>query len=277
MDRYSFLTLMLIIASVQITLAQTYQTLDKVKYVCHYNYEFVLDSTNRSKTKTTDMVLLIGAKYSQFAHSSLPDKDSLLLVYKNEDPESAAMKILPQLMGNPPTFFTSFNIIKSSENNSCNLYEKVTSTYLKISMPTALKWQLTANTDTLLAGTKAQVATTQYAGRTFKAWYTTEVPVSDGPYIFGGLPGLILKLEDTQRQHCFELTSFEPISYNKPILLEDKNYINTNIQGYQKAKKGDIEERIQRYANPEVLQLNDDEKAKLNAKLRSRNNYIERL
>jgi GLPGLI family protein len=35
---------------------------------------------------------------------------------------------------------------------------------------------------------------------TFIAWYSPEIPVNFGPFVFGGLPGLILKLE-TEKEY----------------------------------------------------------------------------
>ncbi len=41
------------------------------------------------------------------------------------------------------------------------------------------------------------------------AWYTTEIPINDGPYKFFGLPGLIIKLYDEKEHYVFEMTKLE--------------------------------------------------------------------
>ncbi|WP_297063293.1 GLPGLI family protein, partial [uncultured Duncaniella sp.] len=41
-------------------------------------------------------------------------------------------------------------------------------------------------------------------GRNWTAWYTEEIPITDGPWKFGGLPGLILKVEDDKKEHIME-------------------------------------------------------------------------
>jgi GLPGLI family protein len=43
---------------------------------------------------------------------------------------------------------------------------------------------------------KVQKATTSFGGRDWTAWFTTDIPIQDGPYVFYGLPGLIVKIED---------------------------------------------------------------------------------
>lgn len=42
-------------------------------------------------------------------------------------------------------------------------------------------------------------ASTQFRGRSYEAWFAADIPVSSGPWKMGGLPGLILYLEDEER------------------------------------------------------------------------------
>lgn len=51
-----------------------------------------------------------------------------------------------------------------------------------------------------------QLATTHYGGRDWLAWFTSDIPVSDGPYKFMGLPGLIVKMQDSRGECMYELT-----------------------------------------------------------------------
>ncbi|MGB3106229.1 GLPGLI family protein [Sphingobacterium siyangense] len=44
-----------------------------------------------------------------------------------------------------------------------------------------------------------QKATINYGGRSWTAWFTSEIPISDGPYKFSGLPGLIIQMYDSKR------------------------------------------------------------------------------
>jgi len=52
-------------------------------------------------------------------------------------------------------------------------------------------------------------ATTRFRGRDYIAWYTEEIPFPYGPFKFGGLPGLIACIYDTQREHIYTLVGFE--------------------------------------------------------------------
>lgn len=57
-----------------------------------------------------------------------------------------------------------------------------------------------------------QKAQTKYGGRTWTAWFTTEIPAQDGPYKFSGLPGLIVKIEDAKGDYSFDLMQTKKIS-----------------------------------------------------------------
>ncbi|MFC7345770.1 GLPGLI family protein [Chryseobacterium zhengzhouense] len=50
-----------------------------------------------------------------------------------------------------------------------------------------------------------QRAETDFGGRKWIAWFTNEIPISDGPYKFFGLPGLILKISDSEENFIFEI------------------------------------------------------------------------
>lgn len=58
-----------------------------------------------------------------------------------------------------------------------------------------LNWNLVAEFKDI-SGYKCQKATTKFRGRNYEAWFTSEIPLSFGPWKFGGLPGLILEIYD---------------------------------------------------------------------------------
>ena len=70
------------------------------------------------------------------------------------------------------------------------------------------RWTLHQDTSTI-AGYMCQKATTRFRGRNYIAWFTPEIPISNGPWKFGGLPGLILKVYDEDRLFTFECAKIE--------------------------------------------------------------------
>ena len=71
-------------------------------------------------------------------------------------------------------------------------------------------WEILSDTATIL-GYHCQKAQCSWRGRDYEAWFTPEIPISEGPWKFYGLPGLITKLYDTQKHYSFELIGFQEI------------------------------------------------------------------
>lgn len=70
--------------------------------------------------------------------------------------------------------------------------------------------QWTVQPDTLtICGQLCQKAVCHFRGRSFEAWFAPGIPVGMGPWKFGGLPGLILKVQDADRLYTFECVGVE--------------------------------------------------------------------
>lgn len=80
------------------------------------------------------------------------------------------------------------------------------------------QWQMGTETQTIL-GHRCQKATCHWRGRDFVAWFAPDIPVKAGPWKFGGLPGLILKLKDTAGVYRFEAVQISSKPY--PIYKYD--------------------------------------------------------
>ncbi len=65
------------------------------------------------------------------------------------------------------------------------------------------KWKLEKDVKTI-CGYKCQKATTHWRGRDYEAWFAPDIPVSAGPWKFGGLPGVIMKLTDSKGDYQWE-------------------------------------------------------------------------
>ena len=90
------------------------------------------------------------------------------------------------------------------------------------------EWKLTTDTMTIM-GYLCQKAVCQWRGREYEAWFTLDIPVSDGPMKFGGLPGLIMKLSDSKQEWTYEIDGIQYL--NRPIVmrppLKQKQYEKT--------------------------------------------------
>lgn len=88
----------------------------------------------------------------------------------------------------------------------------------------ALQWKIEGK-DSVIAGYHCQAATTSLRGRRWRAWFTLDIPVSDGPWKLCGLPGLILRATDEQGYFDFDYTGVASIEF-PPIELAKNNYVS---------------------------------------------------
>lgn len=109
----------------------------------------------------------------------------------------------------------------------------------------ALDWVFrNEETDTII-GYECRKATTEFAGRQYTAWFTPEIPLPFGPYKFGSLPGLILKIEDGERQFVWEAVGFQR---TKSPIMEYTYQDNNDKQ----CSVSDVDKTLARYFNSPV-------------------------
>lgn len=77
-------------------------------------------------------------------------------------------------------------------------------------------------------------AYTDFGQRKWHILYTTDIPINDGPYIFSGLPGLVLKAESEDGDYIFEMTTLKKVEnisspeFHKENIKKEKLSKNIN-------------------------------------------------
>lgn len=97
-------------------------------------------------------------------------------------------------------------------------------------------WKLVDEEKEML-GLICRKATMRFRGRNYTAWYSEELPFPSGPYLFGGLPGLIFEIADDKNEYSFTLAGFENVNRPFPITITDRNVENVSREDYMKIKK----------------------------------------
>lgn len=104
----------------------------------------------------------------------------------------------------------------------------------------SLDWNFSDEATDSIMGYDCRKATVEFAGRNYTACFTPEIPLPFGPYKFGGLPGLILKIEDAEQQFVWEAKGFERT--NTPIM--EYTYHDGNDK---QCSAADVEKTLARY------------------------------
>ncbi|HTN68436.1 MAG TPA: GLPGLI family protein, partial [Dysgonamonadaceae bacterium] len=89
-----------------------------------------------------------------------------------------------------------------------------------------------------------QMAVCNFRGREWTAWFATYIPVSDGPWKFGGLPGLIMEAYDKGNQYVFTIVGLQKVE-DEPIIFREsylpaKRFEKTNRLDFLKANKASL-------------------------------------
>lgn len=103
-----------------------------------------------------------------------------------------------------------------------------------------LDWHITSE-EKEIGGYKSQKATVSYRGREWTAWFTEELPIPYGPYVFGGLPGLILELRDQKGEYAFTFSGMEKstpedtppmLSHSKQLRVLPRDQVRVMVKNY---------------------------------------------
>ncbi|MDQ1095070.1 MULTISPECIES: GLPGLI family protein [Chryseobacterium] len=125
-------------------------------------------------------------------------------------------------------------IIKNISQNTITVEERFFTSIFSIAYPSCKQhWKLIDDKTSIILGYKAYMASTEFGGRKWIAWYTKEIPISDGPYKFYGLPGLILKITDSDGAYTFEIKGIHKenndlekrnFTYDQPMNISPKQW-----------------------------------------------------
>lgn len=236
------------------TLNAPRETLDSAYLKISYSLRFVQDATKPEKTETDEMLLLTGRSISQFFSYIRFQADSLLRALPREQ---AVEAIKNQKRGK-----FSYDIYKNYPNGSITTTDRIAMTDYKYEEPYEKQnWEIAGDTMNIL-GYTCQKATCTFRGRDYVAWFTTDIPISNGPWKFAGLPGLILNIADTQNHYVFECSGIELPKDEIPIGIEKKNYANVSKKDFNKVYERFLKDPISFMSaaapNVKITMLNPD-------------------
>lgn len=72
-------------------------------------------------------------------------------------------------------------------------------------------WELAPSDDTVINGYVCSVAHARFRGRDWTVWFTPELPINSGPWKFNGLPGAVLRAEDSQKHYVWECVAIKQV------------------------------------------------------------------
>lgn len=206
--------------------AQKENKLIKVSYDIEYKRS--VDRDNYSKKKA--YLIIYPNKKSRYAVRNLIKSDSISRENKSNNFRSASSTGFA---------FDEFRELIEKDYSSKNA--KITCfgagwfdfNIYQYNQENMLKWELLEDTTTF-ESYKCNKAKLGYMGRKYIAWYAPEIPISDGPWKFWGLPGLIVQITDESSEFKIKLSSLSEteVDDTKDLFLDRKNIINITHKQY---------------------------------------------
>ena len=207
-------------------------TLDSAHICISYSLIYVPDSANLQNVTKDRKVLLIGNEWTHFYSYYVRQSDLALTADFDKGKNSASLK---KPLDVREEGYEIFNHVPTQNRT---VLEPITDLALytyKEPIETQ-QWIISDDTCTVLSYT-CQKATTRFRGRDWIVWFSTEVPLSAGPWKLGGLPGLIMKASDSKNHYVFECIGIEQLKKEKQAIIMLKStwhYINCTRAEYRK-------------------------------------------
>lgn len=205
-------------------------TIGKAQLLVQYETRYISNTGKPEKVTEETMMLEVGKNLSKFYSYTKYVCDSVLAVdYANKTSQEIVNEHIKQYGGSklsertfkgyPSRKVTTLDEVAGIAQLRCEENEE------------RPQWKILADNGNILSYL-CEKAECRFKGRTWTAWFTTEIPVSDGPWKLCGLPGLILKAEDSEGHYSFTATGMEQCHTDKPILFDGRKYEPVNRKEY---------------------------------------------
>ncbi|AFR34647.1 hypothetical protein B739_0038 [Riemerella anatipestifer RA-CH-1] len=202
-----------------------------------YEYKFAVDSTKKDSLISEIMNLDVYKEKSVFYSRIKQENDSIInQEFKKQSQISSDKIINLSHLKNMKRAKVNDWVLKTYPNYEVELYTKIGFDDYAVRDERKMQWKIAPEHETF-KNWKVQKATTEFAGRKWTAWFTTDIPIPDGPYKFHGLPGLIVKMEDHQKMFLFELIGSQKINDAQKVNPTDKliNLVKIDRKQFKKA------------------------------------------
>jgi len=220
------------------------------KYTKKISYDLSVRVLENNNIKE-EMVLLLNHNKSIYTSQNKIKNDSVKKYYlKNKDIQGFQAYILNNDKKNLINYF----IWKKNNQYIYQIKSGLKMVQYTSSLP-KLNWQLITNSSEEILGYNVQKAETVYEGKKYYAWFSTEIPLNNGPFVFNGLPGLILKIQNEDSSYVITAKGIKNESNLFPQLESGKKVIETKKENFYKTLEGTMKEVQTMAANEQTKRM----------------------
>jgi len=196
------------------------EPIDEVQFIVQYQTKMITDTLNPEKVTDESMILKVGAKSSVYYSYTGYVADSI--IRREQTPININGGQIWLNTQGINFGIIKYQIYKNYPTGKVTTLDFIGANHFRCEEENEIpSWQLMNDTMTILSYS-CQKAVCHFKGRDYEAWFTPEIPRSEGPWKLHGLPGLILKAADSQAHYTFECTGL--INKNEELLFGANGY-----------------------------------------------------
>lgn len=205
--------------------------IDKVSYRITYTGKMVPDTSKVPYTYwESEMRLDIGSKVTHFYDRTKQINDSIM----DEEAKTGVHDGSKRIKGG--RFLWEFYKNYPTMGQTTLLDRVLGNHYQCTENVETPNWQIIPDSTASLIGYKCQLAQTFFKGRLWYAWYTEDIPLSEGPWKLYGLPGLVLRAYDRNKQYVFDAIGMSTMNGATNITFTEKDRENVTQKELRDAK-----------------------------------------
>lgn len=215
---------------------------------CSYEYKYLKDSIKNEYNEDLLILHILDTKSVCYSYHTY-QIDSLRLESDYHEKWKQTFKTAILNEGTITTRFyyvrAPFYIYKDFKNEALTVFDRIGS--MKFVYSDSLDAQSWTIEDSIkiIMNYECRRASCYYHGRKWIAWFASDIPLSNGPWKLGGLPGLIMEAHDLYDNHHFIINGLQ-IMHNGDLVNAKKfgKYKNTKRKAFLSAKRKYIEQGL---------------------------------
>jgi GLPGLI family protein len=222
--------------------------IDTTSLRCSYTYTYLKDTISKAQNEDLLYLQIGGTKSKCYSYYTF-QSDSLSATQNGKEIRRQLFKkAIAEAKGTAPQGGFPYKrmrtyVYKNYPQGKMTITDGIsTQDYIYEDKLNAQNWLILDSIRTIL-NYSCQKAECNFRGRKWTAWFSTDIPVSDAPWKFSGLPGLIMEIYDKGKQYHFLINGLEKIE-NEPIIFSESN---TGNKKFEKTSRKDFLKAQKRY------------------------------
>jgi GLPGLI family protein len=246
-------------------------------------YEFSYKPNKDSSRIEKELTILDVTKQKSIYRDYLSVSQDSMIESNIEKMKATGVQIdLSKLLKNPKFMY---KIQKSYPSYETSYTDLILSDFITYPETDKINWKISDEKGvSTFEKYKIQKATATVWGRNWTAWFTPDIPIQDGPYKFYGLPGLIVKIEDENKNFSWQLAGiknlekYNELSLNERLKNKQPLIVNKNkfTQMFTEFKSSPLAQVRNKYTSEQLNQIDEGGKT-LGQKLRDQEETIKKM